>query len=506
MSEKSIIIIGGGIAGLSAGCYGQMNGFRTRIFEMHKKKPGGLCTAWKRQGYTVNGCLHWLIGSGPGSKLHDIWRDLGALKDKTIVNYEEFGRVETADGRTFITATDIDQLERNMKEVAPEDHALIDEFISAVRKCTRFEPPTEKAPEVMGFFDIVKMIVTNFGMLRMLSKWNKISLKEYGQRFKSPVLRDVFPLFFVPDFPMTFMLMNFAWFHKKTAGYVLGGSLEFSHAIERRYLSLGGEIQYKSKVVKIVTGNGNAVGIRLEDGTEQRADYVISAADGHSTIFDMLEGKYMDDTVRGYYAKLLPFPPLIFVSLGVNRTFKDVPSSPWGIAIELTEPFVVGGVDRKYLSVHIYNFDPTLSPEGKTTLIVMLDTDYDYWKKLRENDEQYKAEKEKIADKVVALLDKRFPGLAKQVEMRDVASPTTFVRYTGNWRGSFEGWQVTPKTWHFGQVMRKTLPGLSNFYMAGHWVEPGGGLPAAAMSGRNVIQIICKKENHKFTSGSQEVR
>ena len=55
--EKSIIIIGAGIAGLSAGCYGQMNGYRTQIFEMGTK-PGGLCTSWKRKGYTIDGCIH----------------------------------------------------------------------------------------------------------------------------------------------------------------------------------------------------------------------------------------------------------------------------------------------------------------------------------------------------------------------------------------------------------------------------------------------------------------
>jgi hypothetical protein len=48
--------------------------------------------------------------------------------------------------------------------------------------------------------------------------------------------------------------------------------------------------------------------------------------------------------------------------------------------------------------------------------------------------------------------------------------------------------------------MRKTLPGLLNFYLAGHWVEPCGGLPAVARSGRNAIQIICKKEKKKFTT------
>ncbi|GAH96642.1 unnamed protein product, partial [marine sediment metagenome] len=107
-------------------------------------------------------------------------------------------------------------------------------------------------------------------------------------------------------------------------------------------------------------------------------------------------------------------------------------------------------------------------------------------------------EKEQIADQVVALLDKRFPGLAAQVELRDVATPLTFHRYTGNWQGTFEGWMITPETWRLR--MSKTLPGLGNFYMAGQWVEPGGGVPMVAMSGRNVIQIICKRDKKPFVT------
>ncbi len=60
--DKSVIIIGAGIGGLSTGCYAQMNGYKTRIFEMGDK-PGGLCTAWQRKGYIIDGCLHWLVGS-----------------------------------------------------------------------------------------------------------------------------------------------------------------------------------------------------------------------------------------------------------------------------------------------------------------------------------------------------------------------------------------------------------------------------------------------------------
>jgi len=74
----------------------------------------------------------------------------------------------------------------------------------------------------------------------------------------------------------------------------------------------------------------------------------------------------------------------------------------------------------------------------------------------------------------------------------------TWERYTGNWQGSFEGWQPTTKT--LGMRMSKTLPGLNNFYMVGQWVEPGGGLPPAVMSGRNVTQIICKKDKRPFVT------
>jgi phytoene dehydrogenase-like protein len=501
MSDKSIIVIGGGIAGLSAGVYGQMNGFRTRIFEMHKKKPGGLCTAWKRQGYTVDGCIHWLVGSGERSAFNRIWKDLGALDQKTIVDFDEYGRFEAVDGTTFIVHTNLNRLERHMKELSPEDAPVIDEFISAIRQCTRFEPPMNKAPELMSLGDVLWLFVTQFGFLRLLWKWNKVSLTDFGNRFRNKLIRESFPQLFMPDFPMTFMLMTFAWMHNRAAGYPIGGSLPFAQAIEKRYRSLGGEIAYKSKVAKIMTENGQAVGVRLEDGTEHRADYVISAADGHATIFDMLDGRYVDDTIRGYYEKLVPFPPLLYIALGVNRTFPEIAPSA-GTVIELKDPITIAGKEHRHLGVHVYNFDPTMAPEGKTVLIVMIATDYEYWRKLREDDAAYKAEKEAVADAVVSVLDKRFPGLTGQVEMRDIASPTTFVRYTGNWKGSFEGWQVTPKTWLFGQVMKKSLPGLDHFYMAGQWVEPGGGLPAVAMSGRNVIQIICKREKMKFTSGA----
>jgi phytoene dehydrogenase-like protein len=473
-----------------------MNGYRTRIFEMHDS-PGGLCTSWKRKEYTIDGCLAWLVGSSPAVGFHRIWQELGAVQGQRMVDHEEYLRVEGKAGKTFIVYRDIDRLERHMKGLAPQDSRLIEELTGAARACARYDLPVDKAPELYRTIDGISFLIRMFPFLRLLSKWKKITLQEYAGRFSDPFLREALPLLSdLPDFPMAALIMILAWTHRKSAGYPLGGSLEFSRRIERRYLDLGGEIHYRSPVREIIVANDKAVRVRLADGTTHPSDIVISAADGHSTIFDMLGGRYINDKIRRYYEELPLFPPLIQVALGVARSFEGLPPA---VLYFLDEPVTIGGQERRYFPVEIYNFDPTLAPAGKTIVKVMLTSKYAYWKNLEQDPARYRVEKEKIADQVIGLLDRRYPGLAGLVEMHDVATPLTWERYTGNWRGSFEGWLITRQTFPPFR-MSKTLPGLKDFYMAGQWVEPGGGVPTAAMSGRNVIQIICKRDRKAFTA------
>jgi len=124
---------------------------------------------------------------------------------------------------------------------------------------------------------------------------------------------------------------------------------------------------------------------------------------------------------------------------------------------------------------------------------------HEFWVNLRKNDrETYNREKERIAAQVVDALEERFGNLKSNIEAVDVSTPASIIRYTNNWKGSFEGWQPGPGTLMLR--MDKTLPGFRNFYMIGQWVEPGGGLPPSILSGRNVTQIICKKDRKKFTT------
>ena len=499
MADKSLIIIGGGIAGLSAGCYARMNGFRTRVFEMHKK-PGGLCTSWKRQGYIIDGCLHWLIGTGRHAGLRRMWDELGALDHVQVVDNEVYLHVEAADGAAVSLPTDIDGMERTLMTLSPADAALTGRFISACRTMRGFDMPLGKAPELMNGWDQLKFFVRFLPMLRSFGTWNRISIGEFAGQFSHPLLRRMFRSLFLPDFPMVFAIMTLAWLQAKNAGYPMGGSLAFSRGIEKRYLALGGEASYRARVKRIIVERNRAGGVLLEDGSEHRADYVVSAADGHETIFGMLGGGYADRAIRDYYDNLPVFPSLVHLAFGVNRTFDDIPRCVNGTILPLDPPLRIGAEQQDQLWVHIYNFDPTLAPPGRTLVRAMVPADFGKWQALHEHPERYQAEKERIAGEIIARLDRRFPGFASQVEMHDVATPVTFHRYTGNWKGSIEGWIPVPRAGGMRLRMNKSLPGLSRFYLAGQWVQPGGGVPAAALSGRNVIQLLCRDEKRKFVT------
>ncbi len=321
-------------------------------------------------------------------------------------------------------------------------------------------------------------------------------MNDVAMRFQNPFLREAFQMVMLPDFSSIFLMMTLAWLTQKNAGYVIGGSMEISRSMEQRYVSLGGKVNYASNVERIVVEDNRAVGVKLKDGNVHKADYVISAADGHSTIFDMLEGKYVDETIRGYYERMPIFQPIVFVALGVNRSFEDVPKLVTGLVFPLEKPIDAGGKENKHLAVHIFNFDSSFAPPGKTVLTLMLESNFAHWDGLRKEMVRYNAEKAIIASDVVSALDKRFPGLSRQVEMVDVATPYTFYRYTGNWQGSYEGWLPQDMM----MQMKKTLPGLENFYMVGQWVSPGGGLPSGLMTGRHVIQLLCKQDKKKFTT------
>lgn len=498
--KQSILIIGAGVAGLSCGCYAQMNDYRSQIYELHTI-PGGLCTSWRRGDYVFDGGVRYLTGTHPGSKVHRLWDELGVLHNRPIYYYEEFVRYEGADGRAFCVYTDIDRLEQHMLALSPEDQGAIEELADALRQFTQMELPVDITPS--GPLEALELGQGMLPVLLPVLRWRNVTVREFAARFRDPLLRKALPEFFQfspPDFPMMLLLTTIANLNDREAGYPVGGSLAFAQDIARQYLALGGEIHYRARVERILVEDGRVVGVRLEDGSEERGDVVISAADGHATIFDLLEGRYASDRIRSYYRKLPVAKSLLQVSLGVNADFSGEPPA---LSFPLREPVTLGNVPHERLVVKHYCFDPTMAPPGKSVLSIWCEADYDHWKRLRDGRRRYHAAKEEVAGQVIDALEARYPGLRSKVEVVDVATPITYERYTANWRGAFAGWALTTRkmSMMMGGGMSKTLPGLDNFYMIGQWVEPGGNVELSAASGRDVVKDLCRLADRPFRTG-----
>lgn len=500
MPQKTLLIIGAGVAGLAAGCYAQMNGWQSHIFELHNL-PGGLCTAWTRKGYTFDGCIHYLFGSGEGQPYYQLWRELGAVQERPMIDHRVFMRVIDPDGTTLSAFTDPDELQDHLLTLAPEDASALRGLAQGVRDFLRFDLSLlqMKPRRLMNAQDGVRVLAGMAPYLPVLVRWGMLSATDFAQRLRNPFLRRAFPhLFAWPDIPMMAGLSLLACMHTGNAGFPVGGSLEFARAIERRYLALGGQISYRAQVERILVRDGRAVGVRLYDNQEVSGDAVISAADGRATLFDMLGGAHLPNVYRRIYDGRLPIHSQMQLSLGVNR---DVSADPHWATYLLPQPVTIAGEPRHEIGVKHYCFDPSLAPPGKSVLMTMIPTRHTYWQRIYGR-RLYDTEQIQETEPVIDFLAQRYPGLRAQIEVTDVATPISYERFTGNWLGSTSGWLLTKQTMPLLMMgLPKTLPGLKNFYLAGQWVEPGGSVPLAAMSGRHAVQLLCADHGQPFVAG-----
>ncbi len=488
---KRINIIGAGVAGLSAGIYLQKNGYDTNIYEMHDI-PGGLCTAWKRKDYIFDGCLHWFVGAHPESSFYGFWNELIDMDKLEFINYDKYMSIEDQQGKAIHFYTDINKLEKELLEKAPEDEALIIGFIKGIRKLCSFDLNNEKPMELFNLFDSVGFLMKVMPYMGVFRKWMNISAADFAKKCKNPLLKNAFLYSFEPEMAIGFLMITLAWMNNKNAGYPIGGSLKLAGMMAESYEAQGGTIHYNAKVEKVLHQAGKAMGIQLENGKIIKSDYVVSAADGYYTIYEMLRGKYVNEKINKIYENYLTFPSIIQVSVGIKKVMGD--KTTFSIIPLKDKLDVDPQTTWDKISVRLNAYDNELVPEGHTIATVLITTyNYQYWQYLRKNRKKlYENEKGRVAKFVIDAIIEHYNLNKKDINTYDVYTPASIIRYTNNWKGSYEGWQLTPDV--AMKKIPKQLPGLENFYMAGHWVEPGGGLPTAMMSGRNVAKIICHKE------------
>jgi len=485
---KQVIVIGAGIAGLTAGIYARRSGFDVTIFEQHTI-PGGMCTSWRRKGYLFEGAIHWLTGSSPKTGINEIWRDVGALSDNVKIFYPEvFASVEW-ENKTICLYRDMEKTRKHLLNISPEDTGVINQLMKEVQSLSKISIPITdvkgiktKNPKKMKLGSLIKM----FPALPVMGRNIKMSTAEYAGRFKHPALRKLIN-YMPPEYSATALLFTLSTLANGDGGYPEGGSLAMTQRMADTFKTLGGKLSLGTKVKKVIIENGIATGVELETGTLS-ADAVIitqeTIAAVHKLFTTPLKEKWLMKLLQDSRSSVCTF-----VGVGIRAKIAETPT------FDLPEPIVCGGISYSTLGFNNYFGYKDYAPEGGTVLTtVFLDDTYDFWKKAKDEG-RYDAEKQALALQISRIICAKYPQAEGNIEVIDIATPLTYERYTGAYRGSWMG------------IMKKgdkqaQYPGFLNsvkgVYFAGHRMMSPGGLPVALLSGRQAAQMACRQFKATF--------
>src|SRR5258707_455813 len=213
-------------------------------------------------------------------------------------------------------------------------------------------------------------------------------MEQYARAIKNDSLRRMFENLFLPEVPVWFVLLILGLLAGRQLGLLTESCTDFVGSLEERYRKLGGEVTYNATVKEIIVENDRAVGVRLADGRELRADEVVSTGDGHSTIYHLLGGRYLDQKLTERYQNWKLISPIVTLSYGAACEFPNEP--PLNFLL-LKTPLMVGDVSLTGFPIRIFNYGGSFAPKGKTVVQALLHTDWNWWNELQKDRPRYDA-------------------------------------------------------------------------------------------------------------------
>lgn len=487
---KKIVIIGGGIAGLSAGIFAQKYGFESEIFESHSI-VGGECTGWNRDGFHIDNCIHWLTGTKKGTSLYKLWEDVGALGNGIEIIKPDVFYTSYVDGKSVSLYRDTEKTRKELLEISPEDSDEINDFIDAVKTVECIQLPADMPMDMMPKMQLMMLGMSMMGVLKYMKKYAGITMKEFCEKFKSPVLKTFFSDYLYEGYTAFSLIASYATFSSENGDIPKGGSLKMAQRMAEKYKSLGGKIHTNSRVERINVSGSYASGITLENGETISADYIIPTCDTSVTFGKLLDKKYMPQQLAENYQKL-PVQSAFQVAFGVDDVCDFIGNSDIFDCNEIT----VAASSFKRMILKNYSYEPSFAPEGKTVLqsyFVQNEDDFAYWENLYNTDKQkYDETKNSKAQEIMQRVIETYPQLDGKIKILDVITPYTYYQFTGAYKGAYMDFLYTPEAMG-QQPLNGIIDGLDNVVLASQWQQLPGGLPIAVTNGKFAVQRIAKK-------------
>jgi phytoene dehydrogenase-like protein len=496
-AEYDVIIVGGGMAGLSAGAHLANAGLKVLLLEQHHK-VGGCCTNFTRGDFTFEVALHELAAGG----IVDLINACGVGDKVEIYALPDLYRsIFPGDPEIDITMPKTwEEWDGILKERWPEESEGVDKFHNL---CTTVFADIMDIRNLYRYTGFKKLVETLKVPIyhKTLVKWSKRTMQELmdecfvGEDIKAVVSQ--FWMYYgapVPDETSLLTLAASEVFLTEGVWHIMGTSQALSDAYAERIEELGGDVKIGTLVTEVIIEDGLARGVKTEFGDVYTARYVVCNTDPYQFVYklvgeDNLPKKYVDRIDELKVAN-----SLFVVYLGLNIDLKKLGYEDTEIfyntskdTVKLYENMMSGNFAEGIAAITIYsNYgDPIYAPPGKSVVTLLEFSDYNSWPSDRD---EYLKMKEEKAWELIELSGNVIPELTdpRNIEVMEIITPITLAEFTMNYKGIPYGFYMNVDQW-------KKIPvdtPIDNLFIAGNWTRNFHGVGSSQVNGYLAARLI----------------
>ena len=488
-----VIVIGGGLSGLTAASLLAKRQLKVAVIDKNYN-PGGSCGIFKRGSVTFDQGSAMLYGFGEsGFNAHRfVFNCLEEPID--IIRHDLLYCVNYKDQRIFFWS-DVEKFADELAKVFPSEKENIHRFYRDMTKMYQhimvetpnYTTPDETDPK-QGLKSLLKHPVSYAKFLGYLNKSARGLLQKY---FKDPEIFNFFDKLTstycyatVEEAPAVLAAVMFVDNHIGGSYYPAGSTLFLPGKLEKVIEENGGDMLLEREVVSILFEDKKPTGVVLDDGTELRATNLIYSGTVWNLFGKLIDPTYTTQEQRGWAKSMVPTYPSVVLYAVVDR--KVIPTDTAPIEMLVGNP---DHLDENEVTAYILSIDDrTLCGEDEHTVVAIGPT-FEEWNSL--DDQAYQSKKKQEQERLVSVLEKRFPGFRTALRYTEVATAITIERYTLKNGGAVAG----PKQM-LGQHMLKRLHTRTQWdslFCCGESTVMGTGTPTVTTEGLSAANAVLKK-------------
>ncbi len=512
-NKYDVAIIGGGISGLTLGALLGKFGFSCCIVEK-ETHPGGYLAGFKRKDFFFDTAIHWLNQFNEEGIAHRCFSFIDENYPKPV-SLQKIQRYKT-DDFNILVSDDIESVKADFIKYFPEEEKGIRKFFGHVNELAHASHKLAnfaRSAQTMTVFDkalfYTRALPAVFPLIKHLKYTGDKGVKKgLAKYFKNNEIKDIFS----SESDLLSCLFPLAW--AKNGDYYstpAGGSIAFIKWLSEINTGLNNDIFLNAKVTSILTRKNRAEGIEFIKNNRKGtllSKYVVIASDLITAYREMLPAGTIPEKKIKIIEDSVQYKSGFTVSAAL-----DCPAEELGFGEELILLFKNNLEREKHeeadpffskLNVLAPSVrDKSVCPEDKGIVSIYMNADfekYEFWQTKTDESgnriqgEAYHKLKNDIAQKMIQRVDREInPEFSKHILFYEVATPITYHRYTGNYKGTIMG--AKPGKENMKNKVDSYLTPVENLLTGGQWAELGGGVPITSKAAMNTTLIILRNEN-----------